>query len=114
MDKLRSPAQRGCVQSELQIDTLISAAEELPMTYQERATGEVAPVEKTASDESRWQKLWREIWQEVKQLVRIQNTGKVELPLLPPEQEFFLRENLKLRLSMARMDLMSRDEVAFK
>jgi uroporphyrin-3 C-methyltransferase len=50
----------------------------------------------------------------VKQLVRIQNTGKAELPLLPPEQEFFLRENLKLRLLLARVDLLSRDEVAFK
>jgi uroporphyrin-3 C-methyltransferase len=114
MDKLRSLPNVDVSSLSFQIDTLISAAEELPMTYQERETGEVAPVEKTVSDESRWQKLWREIWQEVKQLVRIQNTGKIELPLLPPEQEFFLRENLKLRLSMARMDLMSRDEVAFK
>jgi uroporphyrin-3 C-methyltransferase len=61
MDKLRSLPNVDVSSLSFQIDTLISAAEELPMTYQERETGEVAPVEKTVSDESRWQKLWREI-----------------------------------------------------
>src|ERR1019366_4205299 len=65
-------------------------------------------------DETAWQKLLREIWQEVKQLVRIENTGKAEIPLLPPNQEFFLRENLKLRLLSARLALLSRDEDSFK
>jgi Uncharacterized enzyme of heme biosynthesis len=65
-------------------------------------------------DETVWQKLLREIWQEVKQLVRIENTGKAEIPLLPPNQEFFLRENLKLRLLSARLALLSRDEDSFR
>ena len=50
----------------------------------------------------------------MKQLVRIENTGKAEIPLLPPDQEFFLRENLKLRLMSARLALMSHDEESFR
>ena len=114
MDKLRALPNVDVSGMSMQLDTLISEAQELPMIYQERASGEATPEAKPAGDESSWQKLWREIWQELKQLVHIQNTGKIELPLLPPEQEFFLRENLKLRLSLARMDLMSRDELSFK
>ena len=114
MDKLRALPNVDVSAMSMQLDTLITEAQELPMIYQERASGDAAPEAKSAGDESSWQKLWREIWQELKQLVHIQNTGKTELPLLPPEQEFFLRENLKLRLSLARMDLMSRDEVSFK
>lgn len=114
MEKLRALPNVDVSGMSFQIDTLISAAQELPLIYQERAAGEVAQTTKSTLDESAWQKLWREIWQEVKQLVHIQNMGKAELPLLPPEQEFFLRENLKLRLLLARTDLMSRDETAFK
>ena len=46
--------------------------------------------------------------------MRIENTGKAEIPLLPPNQEFFLRENLKLSLLSARLALLSRDEVSFR
>ncbi len=113
MDKLRALPNVDVASLSFQLDTLISAAAELPLIYQQRDAKEVAP-EAVADEPNRWQRLWREIWQEVKQLVRIQNTGKTELPLLPPEQEFFLRENLKLRLLLARVDLISRDEVAFK
>jgi len=65
-------------------------------------------------DETTGQKLLREIWQEVKQLVQIENTGKDEIPLLHPDQQFFLRENLKLHLLSARIALLSRDEVVFR
>jgi uncharacterized protein HemX len=51
---------------------------------------------------------------ELRQLVRIENTEKAEIPLLPPNQEFFLRENLKLNLLSARLALLSRDEASFR
>lgn len=114
MDKLRALPNVDVAGMSLQIDTLVSEVQELPMIYQTRAGSGESEAHSQATDESTWQKLWREIWQEAKQLVHIQNTGKSALPLLPPEQEFFLRENLKLRLLLARVDLMSRDETAFK
>jgi len=64
--------------------------------------------------ETTGQKLLSEIWQEMRQLVQIENTGKDEIPLLHPDQQFFLRENLKLRLLSARIALLSRDETVFR
>ncbi|MGH8866030.1 MAG: uroporphyrinogen-III C-methyltransferase, partial [Burkholderiales bacterium] len=52
--------------------------------------------------------------QDLRRLVRIQNAEKPEVPLLSPEQAFFLRENLKLRLLGARLTLLTRDETSFK
>ena len=37
-----------------------------------------------------------------------------EPPLLPPEQAWFLRENLKLRLLNARLALLTRDEAGYR
>jgi uroporphyrin-3 C-methyltransferase len=113
MDKLRALPNVDVAGLSFELDTLIATAAELPLMYQQRAIG-TTPTAVIPIDETSWQKLGREIWQEVKQLVRIQNTGKAELPLLTPEQEFFLRENLKLRLLLARMDVLARDEVALK
>ncbi|MGC2047266.1 MAG: uroporphyrinogen-III C-methyltransferase [Gallionella sp.] len=74
----------------------------------------VTPQVVSPEDETRGERLLREIWQEMKQLVEIENTGRDEIPLLHPDQQFFLRENLKLRLLSARIALLSRDEIVFR
>jgi uroporphyrin-3 C-methyltransferase len=48
------------------------------------------------------------VWQEVKSLVRVTRIDEPEAMLLSPDQAFFLRENLKLRLLNARLALLSR------
>ena len=48
------------------------------------------------------------IWTETKALVRITRIARPEGMLLSPDQSFFLRENLKLRLLNARLALLSR------
>ena len=119
MDKLRALPSVDITGINFQLNNLITAVDQMPLAYQQRAADEKLlsghPNEVVAHpDETVWQKLLREIWQEVKQLVRIENTGKAEIPLLPPNQEFFLRENLKLRLLSARLALLSRDEDSFR
>ena len=114
MDKLRALPGVDITGINLQLDNLIAAVDELPLVYQQRMAKKEAAVQTAApKDETAWQKLLREIWQDAKQLVRIEDTGKAEIPLLPPNQEFFLRENLKLRLLSARLALLSRDEDGF-
>ena len=49
-----------------------------------------------------------QVWAEVRGLVRVARVGDPEAALLAPEQAFFLRENLKLRLLNARLALLSR------
>ncbi len=139
MDKLRALPSVDITGINLQLNNLITAVDQMPLTYQQRAADEKFLMEPLAirlgeqttpakslvmsghqnevaahPDETVWQRLLREIWQEVKQLVRIENTGKAEIPLLPPNQEFFLRENLKLHLLSARLTLLSRDEDSFR
>ena len=48
------------------------------------------------------------LWQEVKSLVRVTRIDEPEAMLLSPDQAFFLRESLKLRLLNARLALLSR------
>jgi uroporphyrin-III C-methyltransferase len=123
MEKLRALPSVDVTGINLQLNNLTAVVDQMPFTYQQRAANEVIepsalakPQEHLAGhpNETVWQKLLREIWQEVKQLVRIENTGKAEIPLLPPTQEFFLRENLKLRLLTARLALLSREEDSFR
>lgn len=48
------------------------------------------------------------VWAEARQLLRVSRIEQPEAALLAPEQAFFLRENLKLRLLNARLALLSR------
>ncbi|MDB5869564.1 MAG: protein of unknown function hemX [Polaromonas sp.] len=48
------------------------------------------------------------LWLEARQLLRVSRIDQPEAALLAPEQAFFLRENLKLRLLNARLALLSR------
>ena len=56
----------------------------------------------------RWAGLGARIWAEVRWLVRVTPIDQPEAMLIAPEQAFFLRENLKLRLLNARLALLSR------
>lgn len=123
MDRLRVLPSVDIIGINRQLTRLLASVDELPLAYQQRATDSKLfsghpsqPAAQTAApkDETAWQKLLREIWQELRQLVQIENTGKDEIPLLLPDQQFFLRENLKLRLLSARIALLSRDEEIFK
>lgn len=114
MDKLRALPNLDISGVNFQLDNLITTVDDLPLIYQQRASSGSIVQAVPLKDETVWQKLLREIWQEAKQLVRIEDTGKAEIPLLPPNQEFFLRENLKLRLLSARLALLSHDEDSYK
>ena len=56
----------------------------------------------------RWASLGAGIWAEVRRLVRVTPIDQPEAMLVSPEQAYFLRQNLKLRLLNARLALLSR------
>ena len=62
----------------------------------------------------KWNSWSSEMWGEIKQLVRVRNVEQPEALLVSPEQAYFIRENLKLRLLNSRMGLMSRNEATFR
>lgn len=113
MDKLRALPDLDVSGINLRLDSLVAIVNRLPLVQDVR-TGIEKPAPVVVSTDSTWRKLLIEIWQDAKDLVRIENTHKGELPLLSPSQTFFLRENLKLRLLSARLALLARDETSFK
>lgn len=54
------------------------------------------------------QRLLATVWGEASKLLRVSRIDQPDAALMSPEQGFFLRENLKLRLLNARMGLLSR------
>ena len=55
-----------------------------------------------------WGAVTERIWSEARSLVRVTRIDHPDAMLLAPEQSFFVRENLKLRLLNARLALLSR------
>lgn len=55
-----------------------------------------------------WEQAGARVWNEIKALVRVTRINRPEAMLVAPDQAFFLRENLKLRLLNARLALLSR------
>ena len=55
-----------------------------------------------------WQRTWQATIDEARGLLRISRIDQPDAALQAPEQSFFLRENLKLRLLNARLGLLSR------
>jgi uroporphyrin-III C-methyltransferase len=57
---------------------------------------------------------WDAFVAELRQLVRVQRVDRPEALLLSPEQRFFARENLRLQLLNARLNLLARNEGLFR
>lgn len=74
-----------------------------------------APAEAVSWWQQAWlQQVWHDLWQEMKGMVRIQRFDGKDVVLLAPEQAYFLRENIKLRLLNARLALLARDQWTFR
>lgn len=61
-----------------------------------------------------WSRFASELWFDIKKMVRIDRIDYAKIPLLSPEQHFFLRENIKLHLLLARIALLQHDDVTFQ
>jgi uroporphyrin-3 C-methyltransferase len=113
IDKLRALPNVDVSGINSRIDSLVPLVDTLPLSqnvHPQEIKHPALPVLK----ENAWEKFWTELWSEAKQLVRIENTQKRDLPLLSPTQTFFLRENLKIRLLSARLALLSHEEAGYK
>jgi uroporphyrin-3 C-methyltransferase len=59
-----------------------------------------------------WQRIVDASWQEARGLLRVSRIDQPEAALLAPEQAYYLRENLKLKLLNARLSLLARQTEA--
>ncbi len=112
IERLKSAPFVDVVGMSVRLDTLAYEVDDMALVMYARPGEEkAAPASPSAGAVAR---LASEAWQELKSLVRIQRVDSNEVPLLSPSQQFFLRENLRMRLLSARISLLAREEGAFK
>ena len=98
----------------VKLDNLIAAVDKLPLLSDARAIPESDSPPSPENTTSTWSRLTGGIWHEIRQLVRVQNLESTDVALLSPNQTFFLRENLRLRLLTSRLALLRYDEATYK
>ncbi len=119
LDRTRAAGATDITVLTIRLDEAIRLVDELPLlsaldrrTQGKAAATSASPPASAASGGlllgERWGGLASYLWGEVKSLVRVTRIDQPEAMLVAPEQAFFLRENLKLRLLNARLALLSR------
>jgi len=112
IDRLKAVPYVDVAGMSLKLDQALAAIDTLPLARDERLPAEAPPT--PPADEPAWRRTLREAWEELRSLVRIEVADRAAAPLVPPPQQYFLRENLRLRLLAARVALLSHDVQGFK
>jgi len=135
MDRIKAASLTDVPVLMFKLDELVRLADELPVANAmvvsmspRAAAAPVSPVPRDGASAAgkssllvfdklalhAWsQRALDSLWEEARKLLRVSRIDQPEAALLAPEQSFFLRENLKLRLLNARLGLLSRQtEVA--
>lgn len=97
----------------LRLDNLISQVDQLPLSSDHEIPLKQAEQPKLAPVSAAG-RFTQEMWQDLKGLVQIRRLDAPDAALLAPEQSYFLRQNLKLRLLTARIALLAHDETSYK
>lgn len=98
------------------LDELVRQVDDLPLANAVPHRSPLEPARKAASAPASapapvpafWQRWSDAVLQEARGLVRVSRIDQPEAALVAPEQAFFLRENLKLKLLNARLSLLAR------
>lgn len=118
LDRTRSAGITDISMLTFRLDEVIRLVDELPLLSaperQTKAEAASAPASAASSTgwglgtPHRWQAFGLQLWHEIKDLVRVTRISQPEAMLMAPEQAWFLRQNLRLRLLNARLALLSR------
>jgi uroporphyrin-III C-methyltransferase len=128
IDQVKAVGAVDTVSLTIKLDEVVRLTDELPLLVQpdRRAATAAKPAAAPASGaaavpdaalggagwgeqlDARWRALLGGIWAELRALVRVSTIEHPEAILIAPEQAYFLRANLKLRLLNARLALLSR------
>lgn len=120
-DRVKAVAVTDVASLAIKLDEVVHLVDELPLLSQPGRRTPAAPkaaapagVASAAPADwlgwlgDRWSTLSGRVWAEVRSLLRVTRIDTPEAMLVAPEQAWFLRENLKLRLLNARLALLSR------
>jgi uroporphyrinogen III methyltransferase/synthase len=126
MDKLRATPSTDLTGLAIKLDTAIDQIDRLPLageapivpsTAHADTPGDSAAIA-AATNQPRW-KVWLQqiaggIGQQLSSLVSVRRIDNADAMLASPDQGYFVRENVKLRLLSARLSLLSRSEPALR
>ena len=113
MDRLKAVPYVDVAGISIKLDQMIEAIDALPLARDERVAAHAEPPP-AATNEPAWSRFLHGLWSDLRDVIRIQVDEHPPAPLIAPEQSFFLRENLRLRLLSARLALLARDARSFK
>jgi|GEM_PF-53713 len=126
VDKLKAAPSTDLAGLAIKLDTALAAVDTLPLAgeaivaHTKPEAAEPMDVAKTAAatGEPRW-KAWLDtfvagIGKQITSLVQVRRIDNADAMLVSPDQGYFVRENLKLRILSARLSLLSRNEPTLK
>lgn len=113
IDALKTVTRADIPGLSIQLGSLIASIDQLPLaTRPHFVAPEPMPTE-TQTEQGPWQQAAKEFWSDFKGLVEVRRVEVTQPPLLPKEQRYFLRENLKLMLRGAQLALLSSEVNAY-
>jgi uroporphyrin-3 C-methyltransferase len=109
-DRIQATSSGNTADALQKLDDLMRLVDDLPAlnAVATQSGTSLWPSESLPPDAPWWQRVLAAVRQEARALVRVGRVDRPEAVLVAPEQVFFLRENLKLKVLNVRLALLSR------
>jgi uroporphyrin-3 C-methyltransferase len=130
LERLKALPSVDIAGNALRIDSIVGMVDSLPLLSDEkpapRSTTDPTPLDRDGKPQAAGASGWfdrfqlearllaNDAWQRFGQLVRVRDVREPDALLLTPNQTYFVRENLKLRLLNARLALLGRQEATYR
>ncbi|HDV6326850.1 TPA: fused uroporphyrinogen-III synthase HemD/membrane protein HemX, partial [Burkholderia cenocepacia] len=124
IEKLKAAPTADLTGLAIKLDDAIAKIDALPLSGEAivpHAAPKAAPADtasSVAAGEPRWKVWWHDfsagLGQQLKGLVQVRRIDNADAMLASPDQGYFVRENVKLRLLTARLSLLARNDSAMK
>jgi uroporphyrin-3 C-methyltransferase len=109
IDRIKSAPASDVPSLLARIDDIARQVDELPLANAVASPAPAAARRKEApARPSWWEQLLADVRDEARNLVRVSRVDEPDAVLLSPDQGFFVRENVKLKLLNARLEVLSR------
>lgn len=109
IDRIKSAPSTDVPGLLARFDEIVRQIDELPLANAVTPPAPASARKKPAPAKlSWWEQLLADVRDEVRNLVRVSRIDEPEAALLAPDQGFFVRENIKLKLLNARLEVLSR------
>ena len=116
IDRIKATALADTPALLAKLDDLAMLADDLPVANALPANRGAQPLARKSEEAvtTWWLRMALVVRDELRSLVRVSRIEEPDAVLLSPEQSFFLRENLKLKLLNARLGLLSRQTASVR